>query len=107
MQRRGFLAPANQLVGLARHGGDNNGDIIAGINLPLHVLGDILDALDIGDGRAAELHDEAGTGCRHSSTRLRIDAGMTPRVEFPDRARIEGGGSSVNRAFRQTELPHA
>jgi hypothetical protein len=31
---------------------------MAGIYLALHMAGNVLDALDIGDGRPAELHDQ-------------------------------------------------
>jgi hypothetical protein len=33
---------------------------VASIDLALHMARDILDALNIGDGRAAEFHDQTG-----------------------------------------------
>ena len=64
VQRRGVAAPADQLVGLAGHGGDHDGDLMAGIDLALDVARDVADAVDVGDRRAAEFHDEAGHGGR-------------------------------------------
>ncbi len=56
MQGRGLAAPGDQLIGLARHRGDDDGHIVAGVDLTLDVAGDVADTLDIGDGRAAEFH---------------------------------------------------
>ena len=56
MQRRGLGGPADQLVGLAGHRGDHDGHVMAGIDLALHMLRDVANAVDIGDGRAAEFH---------------------------------------------------
>ena len=36
VQRRELLAPADQLVGGAGHGGDDDGDLVAGVVLALH-----------------------------------------------------------------------
>jgi hypothetical protein len=60
IERIGLLAPADQFVGLAGHGRDDDGNIIAGIDLAFDVARDILDALDVGDRGAAEFHHEAG-----------------------------------------------
>jgi hypothetical protein len=59
MHRRGFAAPCHELVGLAGHGRNDHGDIMAGINLALDMLRHVADAVDIGDGCAAEFHHEA------------------------------------------------
>ena len=60
MQRRGFPAPPDQLVSLARHRRYDHGDVVPGVHLTLDVIGDVADALDIGDGGSAELHHKAG-----------------------------------------------
>ena len=59
MHRRGLAAPCHQLVGLAGHRRDHHGDLMAGIDLALHMARDVADAVDIGDGCAAEFHHEA------------------------------------------------
>ena len=55
-----ILHPADQLVGLAGHGGDDDRDLVAGIDLAFDVAGHIADAVEVGDGRAAEFHHDAG-----------------------------------------------
>src|SRR5688572_18510820 len=60
MQRRGVARPGDQLVGLPGHGRDHDGDLVAGIDLALHVARHIADAVDVGDGGAAEFHHETG-----------------------------------------------
>ena len=60
-----LAAPAHQFVGLAGHGRDDNGHLIAGLHLTLHMLGDVADAFNIGDGRAAEFHYQTGHDCLH------------------------------------------
>ncbi len=60
MQRGSIAAPADQFVGLAGHGRDNDGNLIAGIDLTFHVAGHISDAFDIGDRGATELHYQTG-----------------------------------------------
>ena len=64
MQDGGLAHPGDELVGHARHGGDDDGDLVAGVHLALHVTRDVADALDVGDGGAAELHHN------HSHTRF-------------------------------------
>ena len=59
VQRRQALAPGDQLVGDAGHGGDDDGDLVAGVHLPLHPAGDVADAVEVGDGGAAEFHYDA------------------------------------------------
>ena len=64
MHGGGLAAPFHQLVGLAGHRGHHDGDVMAGIDLALHMARDVADAVDIGDGRAAEFHHEAAhDGC--------------------------------------------
>ena len=59
MHRRGVAAPFHQFIGLAGHRRHHHGDIVAGIDLALHMERDVADAVDIGDGCAAEFHHEA------------------------------------------------
>jgi hypothetical protein len=54
------IGPADELIGRAGHGGDDHGHLMAGIDLPLDPDGNRLDAVDIGQGGAAELHHDAG-----------------------------------------------
>src|SRR5579871_1269970 len=74
MQHRRLAAQTHELVGGAGHGRDHDGHVVSGVDLTLDVAGDVADAVDIGDGRAAELHDEPGHEARVSLT----DAGETP-----------------------------
>ena len=72
------LHPGDELVGLAGHGRDDDGDLMAGVDLALDMAGDVADALDIGDGRAAEFHHETGHAVSiaaesHEAERLRPD----------------------------------
>ena len=55
-----LVDPADQLVGLAGHGRHHDRDLVAGIDLALHMARGLADTLDIGDRRAAELHHDAG-----------------------------------------------
>ena len=59
VHRRGLTAPFHQFIGLAGHRRHHHGDVMAGIDLALHVQRDVADAVDIGDGCAAEFHHEA------------------------------------------------
>jgi hypothetical protein len=59
-KRRGFLDPADKLVGLAGHGRDDDDHVIAIGDLEPHALGGAPDAVQRGDGCAAEFHDEDG-----------------------------------------------
>ena len=59
----GLAAPLDQLVGLARHGRDDDRDLVAGVDLALDVARDVADALDVGHRGSAEFHHEA----RHDS----------------------------------------
>ena len=56
VQQRGFANPAHELVGGARHCGDDDRDMVACVHLALHMARDVADAFDGGHGRAAELH---------------------------------------------------
>jgi hypothetical protein len=67
VQRRGLVDPTDELVGLARHGRNHDGDFVAGIDLAFDVARRLPDAIDIGDRRAAKLHDDA---CHGKSPRM-------------------------------------
>ena len=56
--RARLLAPGDELVGLAGHGGDDDRDLMPRVDLALHVRRDIADAIDVGDRRAAEFHHQ-------------------------------------------------
>ena len=62
MQRCRRAAPFHQLVGHARQGGDDDGDLMAGVDLALDVARDVADAVEIGDRGSAELHHQAAHG---------------------------------------------
>ena len=49
MQRREVLAPFDQLISDARHGGNHDSHLMAGIHLSLHAGGDIADTIQISD----------------------------------------------------------
>ena len=42
----GLAAPVDELVGLPRHGRDDDGDLAARLDLALHVQRDVADALE-------------------------------------------------------------
>ena len=54
--------PADQFVGLAGHGRDDDRDLVAGVDLAFDVARDVADAVDVGDGRSAEFHHDARHG---------------------------------------------
>ena len=86
-----LAAPADQLVGLAGHGRDHDGDLVAGVDLALDVARDIADAVDIGDRGSAEFHHQAGHGGRISK-----DAGGAGFIAAPrEKARIHSGGEGL------------
>ena len=66
VQRRYLARPGDQLVGLASHGRDDHGDLVAGVDLAFDVARDVPDAVDVGDGRPAEFHHDA----RHAKAAL-------------------------------------
>ena len=53
------LPCTSPVVGLAGHRRHHHGHVMAGIDLALHMARDVADAVDVGDGRAAEFHHEA------------------------------------------------
>jgi hypothetical protein len=59
VHRGRLAAPLHQLIGLAGHRRHHDSDVMARVDLALDVAGDVADAVDIGDGRAAEFHHEA------------------------------------------------
>ncbi len=56
VQRRQRLAPGDELVGGAGHGRDHDGDLVPRVNLALDAGRDVADAVEVGDGGAAEFH---------------------------------------------------
>ena len=58
MQHRRLPAPLDQLIGGAGHGGDDDGDVIAGVDLALDVARHVADAVEIGDRGSAEFHHQ-------------------------------------------------
>ena len=46
MQGAGLIDPADQLIGLATHGGHDDGDLMTGIDLALHVPRGLPNTLD-------------------------------------------------------------
>ncbi len=60
VQERRFAHVGDELVRDARHRGHDHGHLVAGVDLAFHVLGHVADALDIGNGRAAEFHHYDG-----------------------------------------------
>ena len=62
VERRRVLHPPDELVGLACHGGDHHGHLVAGLDLAFDMPRHVADAFHRGDGRTAELHDETGHG---------------------------------------------
>ena len=71
VQLRGFVHPADEFVGLAGHGRDDDGDLMAGLRLAAHMGGHVADALYIGDGRAAEFHHQPGHAVSIAAGRLK------------------------------------
>ena len=80
-----LLAPADELVGLARHGGDDDGHVVAGLDLAFDVPRHVADALDRGDGCAAELHDQTGHGAFGLQQKARA---VSARTDPPARRRV-------------------
>ena len=59
VQHRRIAAPSDQLVGHPRHGGNDDGHVMAGIDLALDMARHVADAVEIGDRRPAEFHHQA------------------------------------------------
>jgi hypothetical protein len=55
---RGALDPADQFVGLAGHGRDDDDDVIAALDLARDLAGRIRDPVQIGHRGAAEFHHQ-------------------------------------------------
>ena len=60
IKRRGLVDPAHQLVGFARHGRDDDDDVIALCHLNAHAFGCAADAVQVRDRGAAEFHYQSG-----------------------------------------------
>jgi hypothetical protein len=59
VQHRSVAAERDELVGRPGHGRDHDRDLVAGPDLARHVPGGMADALQIGDRRPPELHDQS------------------------------------------------
>ena len=57
-----LAAPPDEFVGLAGHGGDDDGYVVARIDLAFHMPGHVPDAVEVGDGGATEFQNETGHG---------------------------------------------
>ncbi len=60
VQGRELAGPAHELVGLARHGRDHHGHLIAAVDLTLHQIRHMADAVEVGHRGAAEFHNNLG-----------------------------------------------
>ena len=74
------VGPGDQLVGLAGHGRDHHGDLVAGVDLALDVARDAADALQVGHRRAAEFHHQE----RHDDPRVCPEV-LVPRLAMGPR----------------------
>ena len=77
MERRDLAGPGDELIRGAVHRRDDDGDLVAGIDLALDVTRDVLDMRDVGDGSPAEFHHQPGHG------KSLIDKGIAGRVDTP------------------------
>lgn len=62
VHRRCLTGPGHEFIGFPGHGGNNNGDLMSGINLAFDMPGHITDAVNIGHRSAAEFHHNACHG---------------------------------------------
>ena len=62
VQRGQRLAPADELIGRAGHGGDDDSDLVAGLDLAFDALRDVADAVEVRHRRAAEFHHDTRHG---------------------------------------------
>src|SRR5262249_9275939 len=60
LEAPGVLDPGHELIGLAGHGRDHHGASVPGVDLALHVRGDVADAFDVGDRRSAKFEHQQG-----------------------------------------------
>ncbi len=60
VQDGGGPAEADELVGSARHGRDDDRHLVPRVHLALHVPRDVSDEIHVGDGRSAEFHHKPG-----------------------------------------------
>ena len=100
VHRRRRPGPGDQLVGGPGHGRNHHGNLVAGVDLALDVAGDDADALDVGDRRAAELHDQTchfpvrTTPIAPRKARLHSDLGIVPQWTDGSQAVHEHCGSA-------------
>ncbi len=104
IERRGRLDPADQLVGLARHGRDDDDHVIAALDLAPDLLGGVRDAVEVGHRGAAEFHHEKRHPAPLSRPSLKSRASYAAGAA---RARGETAGvrSGIGRALPILEAP--
>ena len=92
----GLVGPGHQLVGLARHGRDHHGDLVAALDLALDQRGDMADALADRPPR-----------CRRISSQSSPFAPETRFALTAAAAYIDGAASPANRSslHRRRRLP--
>ena len=102
-QRGDLLGEVDQLVGGVAHRGDDDDDVVAGLPGVDDPLGDPLDALGVGHGRAAVLlHDQAhGVPSRLRSGRVRAES-TEPR--WSQRHALGSPSGSASRTSRTRAL---
>jgi hypothetical protein len=70
MQRCRFTAEIDEPVSLASHRGNDDSDLVSGIDFPLHARSDVADALGPRHRRAAEFHHDLGHGAPCSGLQI-------------------------------------
>ena len=84
VEERGLAHPGDELVGLAGHGRDDDGHVVAALDLALDLAGRVADALEVGHAGAAEFHHEPGH---------RDDPNGRPRMSYGTPVGPQGGRS--------------
>src|SRR5690606_22357377 len=95
---RGVLHPADQLVGLAGHGGYDDRHLVAGVDLAFDMPRHIADAGDVGDRSPAEFHHDARHGSDWSPNAVR-DYPRKTEMKAPPLARRECAASLTKSAL--------
>ena len=103
VEARCALDPGHEFIGLAGHRRHHHRHLVTRVDLALHMAGDVADAFEIGDGRAAKLHDETGHFGRElwkPRRKARLHGGV--RAARQCRARARADGSSRSGVSRQS-----
>ncbi len=101
--RRAWRRPActsDELVGLARHGRDDHGHLVAGVHLAFDVARDVPDPVDVGDGGGREFENETRHDFRPMSSGPPAvrSAGVPVHSGGNTSARFDAGPRSARRA---------